>query len=111
MSIEHVTGPTGAAAPAPALARPSDDPRTAPAAQAAAPDPAALQTRIDTLNRYLRSVDQSVRFERDEGTGLTIVRVVDESTAEVVRQIPTEAMLAIARTLARQKGLLVDDRA
>ena len=36
-----------------------------------------------------------------------MVKVVDQSTKEVIRQIPSEEMLAIAKALDSLKGLLV----
>jgi flagellar protein FlaG len=39
------------------------------------------------------------------------VTVVDSSTQQVVRQIPTEDIMKIARNIDRMQGLLFSDRA
>jgi flagellar protein FlaG len=46
----------------------------------------------------------------DEATGSTIVRIVNPETGELVRQIPSEDVLAAAHAL-RSSGSLLDLRA
>lgn len=53
----------------------------------------------DQVEAYLRAHDQSVRFQVDRATGLTIVHVYENATGELVRQIPTEEIVRIARFL------------
>jgi flagellar protein FlaG len=53
----------------------------------------------------------SLRFHIDEETGKTIVSVVDPSTGQVVRQIPSEEALALARHLGDAHGVLVNLKA
>jgi flagellar protein FlaG len=114
MSIDRIAGqlappgaPSGGARPDPV------PPQSAPApAQQAAPAPAptpaaALQAAVENVNRYLASVNQSLRFERDGDTGKTIVRVVDEATGDVLRQIPSEEVLDIARSLSQERGVVL----
>jgi flagellar protein FlaG len=40
-----------------------------------------------------------------------VVKVVDTETDQVIRQIPSEEMLAIARNIDRLQGLLVKQEA
>ena len=47
----------------------------------------------------------------DDSTGKTVIKVVDSSTHELIRQIPSEEMLEIARALDRLQGLLVHQKA
>jgi flagellar protein FlaG len=107
MSIERIAG--GASAPAPVPMPLSSAP--AASVPAAPPSPAELRVAVDNVNRYLKSIDQGVQFEIDAETGRTVVRVVDKETHEVIRQLPTEEMLAVARAIARMKGLLLNDKA
>jgi flagellar protein FlaG len=39
-----------------------------------------------------------------------VVRVIDSETKELIRQIPSEELLAISRRLEAATGLLVDDK-
>jgi flagellar protein FlaG len=40
-----------------------------------------------------------------------VVSVVDSNTHEVIRQMPSEETLAIARAISRLSGLLLDEKA
>ncbi|MGH8671484.1 MAG: flagellar protein FlaG [Burkholderiales bacterium] len=69
--------------------------------------PAHLKHAVESTNRVLKAFSTNVRFSVDEGTGKTIVRVVDTDTDELVRQIPSEETLAIARALDQLQGLII----
>jgi uncharacterized FlaG/YvyC family protein len=53
--------------------------------------------------------DFSVSVDRD--SGMVIVRITDEVTGEIVRQIPPRELLEADRNMERIVGLLVDDQA
>lgn len=50
---------------------------------------------------------RNLLFSIDDDSGRTIVKVVDNATKEVIRQIPSEEILSIAKALDRLKGLLI----
>lgn len=82
----------------------------AAAGEAGAPDttPAQLEKAVHEANASmaLRSVD--VRFEIDKDIDKVIVKVVDKSSGEVIRQIPSEEVVRIAKVLeGKLPGLLV----
>jgi flagellar protein FlaG len=79
----------------------------APPAAASASD---LSRAIAVLNRFLADSQRSFRFQVDDASGRTIVRIVNPETGEIVRQIPSEDVLAAARAL-RDAGSLLDLRA
>ena len=62
--------------------------------------------RSETINRQLQTVAPNLRFSVDEDTGKTVVRVVDTDTGETIRQVPSEEVLAISRSIDRLQGLL-----
>lgn len=61
------------------------------------------------LKEYVKPVAQNLQFSMDEDSGKTVIKVVDSETQQVLRQIPSEEMLKIAKTLDRLQGLLVRD--
>lgn len=71
------------------------------AAQAAASRAANEQMRraLADANRQLAQKGSELTFEFNEDAGRVIVRLVDTRTREVLRQIPSEEVLAIARAL------------
>jgi flagellar protein FlaG len=66
---------------------------------------------LDRVSDMLRPMARGLSFSRDARTGETVVRVVDTETNEVVRQIPSEDAIAIARALDRLQGIFVTTRA
>ena len=52
------------------------------------------------LQRLVQSVHRQLSFKVDDGTGTTVIQVIDSETDEVVRQIPSEAILTLQRRLA-----------
>jgi flagellar protein FlaG len=77
-------------------------------AVAAAPlrPPAAAEAEVRRAtaeaNEALRRRASELSFEFDDEIGRVVVKLVDTSTREVLRQIPTEEMLEIARSLKQQ---------
>ncbi|MEO8039120.1 MAG: flagellar protein FlaG [Betaproteobacteria bacterium] len=78
--------------------------------ESAATSRAALQVAVESVQDKVKLTSSNLKFSIDEDSGKTIVRVVDDNTNEVIRQIPSEEMLAIARNLARVEGALLDKK-
>ncbi len=49
----------------------------------------------------------SVRFETDDATDKLVVRVVDQETGDVIRQIPPEDLLGITQRLEDLRGNII----
>ena len=65
--------------------------------QAGASDREQLTGTVDQLNQKLRDYNTSLQFEVDDKYQEMVVRIVDRETKEVVRQIPSEEALALAK--------------
>lgn len=92
----------------------SSAPVAQPAAQSPVPAPSAAEVReaADKINKVLQSlVSSNLQFSVDQDSGQTIVRVVDVETKDVIRQIPNEEALAIAKSLGKFQGLLIEQKA
>ena len=50
-------------------------------------------------------------FAIDEDTGTTVINIVDDSTGEVIRQIPTDEILKLKKKMGKIQGLLIDRKA
>lgn len=53
----------------------------------------------------------SVQFERDADSGRVAVKIVDQNTGEVVKEIPSEAMLKTMKSIHDAIGLMLDKTA
>lgn len=67
-----------------------------------------VEQMVKEVKQVVEQVAQNLRFSVDESTGRTVITVTDAATKEVIRQIPSEEMLAVARALGRLQGLLLD---
>ena len=56
------------------------------------------------LNQHIQKIERDLLFSVDDSSGRTIVRVVNSETEEVVRQIPSEEVLRISRSIHEQMG-------
>ena len=81
------------------------------APQQAANTLAARNARIDdaltAVNRFLKPVATNLRFVKDDSSGRMIVRVIDAETQKVLRQMPTEEVLAMNKALDHLQGLMI----
>ncbi len=66
-----------------------------------------LDDAIARTNASMRSVATNLQFEKDSSSGRTVVRVIDSETQQVLRQMPSEEMLAMSKALDRLQGLMV----
>ena len=82
---------------------------TSPAQQAASE--ALLQGAVNAANDFIRPITNSVEFSLDKDSEKMIVKVMDNATKEVIRQIPSVEMLAIAQALDKIQGLLIKQKA
>lgn len=82
----------------------------AKAPQAAA-SPDQLRDVMQQLEEAISTKAQGLRFSLDDESGKTIVKIIDETTDTVLRQIPSEEMLELAKSLDKMQGLLVRQQA
>jgi flagellar protein FlaG len=121
MAVQNL-GNFGRAPPLPApsqgatTARPVEPQRTsAPAemvSQASLPSdqPSREQVKkaVEEMRKSLsESASSNLQFSIDDDTGQTIVRVTDRQTGELIRQIPSEELVALAKSLDRMQGMLL----
>jgi flagellar protein FlaG len=60
----------------------------------------AIDEAVSHLKEYVQSMQRDMDFSVDDKTGRFVVKVIDSQTKEVIRQIPSEEILAISRHLA-----------
>lgn len=70
-----------------------------------------LNESVKSINQAFKSINSSVRFSIDDDTQRQIVKVIDADTDKVIRQFPSEEVLAIAKALDKLQGLLIKDKA
>lgn len=68
----------------------------------------ALQQKVTELNDYMQNFNRSLQFTVDENSGDSVVKVIDSETDEVVRQIPSEALLDARNAAEKYRGILLE---
>lgn len=81
--------------------------RAAPDAPTIAPSKDDLTAAVNKLNEAMPPSAQSLEFEIDKDSKEVVVKIIDRTTREVVRQIPTEEALEMAKSIDKMQGLLI----
>ena len=62
-------------------------------------DSQKLEAAVARLNDYAQSIKRELQFSIDGDTGKPVVRVLDGETQELVRQMPSDLALSLAKRL------------
>ena len=126
MNVQLGTVSAGSAGPAAARTAPlpgagssTEAPTTQPPPQARAQAAVSVQQPMSEeaakqvareVNNYLKSSNSNLQFEVEQDSKHVIVRIVDSQTKELIRQIPSEEMLALSKSLDKLSGLLIQQK-
>jgi flagellar protein FlaG len=84
-------------------------PAAAQAAKSQHSDVKELQEHVEAavaqMNEYIQSTQRDLHFSYDKASGETVVKVLDRTTQEVIRQIPDEVFLKLAQLKDSDGGL------
>lgn len=113
-ALPRTTDKPAAAATPPVAA--NGAPAAADASQAvqqadAAPSQAKLEEALKAINKSMQAKSQEIEFSIDHDTDISVVKVVDLQTKEVIRQMPSAETLEIAKALDRLQGMLIRQKA
>lgn len=72
------------------------------------PDPGVesvskVKEAVAHINDYVQSVQRDLQFSVDDDLGSTVVKVVDRQSGDLIRQIPNDVVLELAKSL-KQNG-------
>jgi len=103
----------GSVAPAPRAQEVNPVPARSPAPQVQPVRLTAEQVEqvVKEMKQVVAPMAQNLEFSIDQGSGHTVVKVIDTATQEVVRQIPSEELMSIARSIDKLQGLLLNRKA
>ncbi|MEW6542413.1 MAG: flagellar protein FlaG [Nitrospirota bacterium] len=106
--ISGVSAPAAPATPPPAPAAQAADPGQV--AELTQQQKAAVEAAVEEANRALESAAPSIRLSLDGETNQVVVRLIDQNTGSVIRQIPSEEDLAIAARLRDLVGVFFNQQ-
>lgn len=115
-SVSLTPGNTGQSVPVADIkpqksAAPVELPRQAVKAIGNDVDIGTVKKAAEQINKLVQQFDRNLQFTVDKDTGTQVVKVIDTETKDVIRQMPTEEMLAIAKALDKLQGLLIKEKA
>lgn len=107
-SLPSQNSPDRATAPNGASIAPASTPvENTPAVATPEPDQAQIDDALAAVQQALQPVARNLQFSVDKESGRSVIKVVDLSTRQVIRQIPSEELLAITHALDSLSGLFV----
>ena len=71
---------------------------------------AEIREAVAEINKAVKKVPTSLDFSVDEASKRFIVSVTDTNTGEVIRKLPGDAVLRIAKQLESLKGVVFDQK-
>lgn len=106
----YASADTPAARPATPRAA-TENGAVAPQQTSKEPSREQLNKAVSELNQSSQMKTQGIEFSIDEDSQRTVVKVVDQETKEVLRQIPTKEALELAKSFDSAKGSLISQSA
>ncbi len=76
-------------------------------------DPASsakVEEAVTQIAKFVSQTQSEISFSVDKESGIDVVKVIDSRTKDVIRQIPSEEVIAIAQALDKLQGLFVRDK-
>lgn len=64
----------------------------------------------DRINEFIESFTRDLKFTVDKDSERVVLKVVDRKSGDVIRQIPSEEALKIAKALDELKGLIIKEK-
>ena len=71
---------------------------------------AALQKALEKVNKALKGIDTRLEYSVHKETGDIMVKVINEETKEVVREVPPEKIIDLVVKLQELSGLIIDEK-
>lgn len=70
----------------------------------------ALEKALEEVNKKLKPVKKRAEFSYYEPTQSISIKILDEETNEVIREVPSEDRLKLAEKMMKMAGLILDER-
>lgn len=69
-----------------------------------------VKNAIDTANDSLKTSRTSARFKYHETTKQVSIKIIDDATQEVIKEIPPEKSIEMVEKMLELSGILVDEK-
>lgn len=109
LRVERIRGeePSGAVRQKPKVRK---DEMEEPSTFQASADRSKIDQAATRVNEVLSLADPQLKIRVDDETERVVVKVVEQESGEVIRQIPPEELLRLEEYLSSPKGLLLREQ-
>jgi flagellar protein FlaG len=73
--------------------------------------PSEIQAMVSSANEIMKSMSVGIEFSFDSDTDKMIVKVIDSETRSILKQFPSEEMIALSKALEKMQAALVKQTA
>lgn len=89
------------------------EPKSAAPQLAQKPEPSLEEVKqaVNAMQQIVQAKADNLTFAVDQDAGKTIVRLMDKQSGEVILQIPSKEMIAIAAQIDKVAGMLFQQKA
>ena len=70
-------------------------------------DPKEVESAVAKLNDHVQNTSRTLNFQVDDESGKTVIKVYDRESEKLIRQIPNEMVLELARRLNEEEPSLL----
>jgi len=70
----------------------------------------AVSDAVEKVNKALEGTNRRMEYSVHKRTNEIIVKVIDETTGEIIREVPPEKILDMVANMLEMAGLIVDER-
>jgi flagellar protein FlaG len=60
------------------------------------------------LQDFMGEMNRSLQFQVDEDSGRDVIKILDKTSGDVIKQYPSEEVLSLVSKLSESAGILID---
>jgi flagellar protein FlaG len=67
-----------------------------------------LEKVAQQLQNFMGEMNRSLQFQVDEDSGRDVIKILDKTSGDVIKQYPSEEVLSLVSKLSESAGILID---
>lgn len=71
----------------------------------------SLEKALESLNDSMKAWATGMRFDMDDEAQRLVVSIIDSETGDVIRTVPSDAVIRVAKMIVQLQGSMVDTTA
>lgn len=75
------------------------------------PENIPLEKALEALNSNMEAWSTGMRFDMDDEAQRLVVSIIDSKTGDVIRTVPSDAVIRVAKMIVQLQGRMVDTQA